>query len=34
MFSLVLTACETVKGVGKDMQKGGRWIEEKAEKAD
>lgn len=30
--ALFLTACETTKGVGKDMQKAGEWIEEKASK--
>ena len=29
---LLLGGCETVKGVGKDMQKAGDWIEEKASK--
>lgn len=30
--ALFLGACETTKGVGKDMQKAGEWIEEKAGK--
>jgi predicted small secreted protein len=29
---LFLGACETTKGVGKDMQKAGGWIEDKASK--
>jgi predicted small secreted protein len=29
---LFLNGCETTKGVGKDMQKAGEWIEEKATK--
>ncbi|MDY0269312.1 entericidin A/B family lipoprotein [Trichloromonas sp.] len=29
---LFLGGCETTKGVGKDMQKAGNWIEEKASK--
>ncbi len=29
---LVLGACETTKGVGKDLQKAGEWIENKASK--
>ncbi len=33
MFSLgVLTACNTMAGAGKDMQKAGEKVEEKAEK--
>ncbi len=27
---LFVGGCETTKGVGKDMQKAGNWIEEKA----
>jgi len=34
LFSLLLAGCETFKGFGRDMQKAGDWIEEKAEKAD
>lgn len=30
--SLFLGGCETTKGVGKDVQKAGDWIEEKASK--
>ena len=30
---LFLNGCETTKGVGRDMQKAGEWIEDKAEKA-
>jgi len=29
---LFVSGCETAKGVGKDMQKAGDWIEEKASK--
>ncbi len=29
---LFLSGCETTKGVGKDMQKAGEWIEQKATK--
>ncbi len=29
---LFLGDCETTKGVGKDMQKAGEWIEQKATK--
>jgi predicted small secreted protein len=29
---LFLNGCETTKGVGRDMQKAGEWIEEKASK--
>lgn len=32
MTVLLLSACETTKGVGKDVQKAGEWIEEKASK--
>jgi predicted small secreted protein len=28
--ALSLSACSTIEGVGKDMQKAGDWIEEKA----
>ena len=31
-MALFLGGCETTKGVGKDMQKAGEWIEEKASK--
>lgn len=34
LLGLVLSGCETFKGFGRDMQKAGGWIEEKAEKAD
>jgi predicted small secreted protein len=27
---LALTACETTKGVGRDFQNAGQWIQEKA----
>jgi len=30
--ALFLGGCETTKGVGKDMQKAGEWIEDKASK--
>ncbi|MEY4592636.1 MAG: Entericidin EcnA/B family [Pseudomonadota bacterium] len=30
--ALGLTACNTVAGVGKDLQKGGEFIEKKASK--
>jgi predicted small secreted protein len=30
--ALFLNGCETTKGVGRDMQKAGEWIEEKASK--
>ena len=30
--ALFLGGCETTKGVGKDVQKAGDWIEEKASK--
>jgi len=29
---LFLNGCETTKGVGRDMQKAGEWVEEKASK--
>jgi predicted small secreted protein len=32
VLALFLGGCETTKGVGKDMQKAGEWIEEKAGK--
>jgi len=32
VMALFLGGCETTKGVGKDMQKAGNWIEEKASK--
>ncbi len=35
LFSIALlgltTACSTMEGVGKDVQKAGKWIEKKAE---
>jgi len=27
----LLSGCETMKGFGKDVQKAGEWVEEKAE---
>ncbi len=29
---LTLTACQTVRGFGKDVQKAGSWMERKASK--
>ena len=29
---LFLTGCQTFKGLGKDVQKAGKWVEKKAEK--
>lgn len=31
-FLLLLSACNTMEGVGEDVQKAGQWIEEKAKK--
>lgn len=31
-LALLLYGCETARGVGKDMQRAGRWIEQKANK--
>ena len=25
-----LSACETMKGLGKDIEEGGKWVQEKA----
>ncbi|MEJ2200567.1 MAG: entericidin A/B family lipoprotein [Desulfuromonadaceae bacterium] len=32
VLAIFLGGCETTKGVGKDVQKAGEWIEEKASK--
>jgi entericidin B len=32
VFSLTLTACSTMKGVGQDLQKAGQAIEDAAKK--
>ena len=32
MFSMGLAACDTIAGAGKDVQKAGEKIEDKAEK--
>ena len=32
-FTYVLSACNTIEGAGKDMERGGEKIQEKAEKA-
>jgi predicted small secreted protein len=29
---LFLTGCQTFKGLGKDVQKAGKWVEKKADK--
>lgn len=29
-MALGLSACETMKGLGKDVEKGGEWVQEKA----
>jgi len=28
--TLLLSACETVKGAGRDMEKAGEWMQKKA----
>ena len=30
LTAVLLAGCETVKGVGRDMQKAGNWVEETA----
>ncbi len=32
LLALATTACNTVKGAGEDVQRAGRWSEEKAQK--
>jgi predicted small secreted protein len=32
MSFLFLTGCQTFKGLGKDVQKAGAWVEKKADK--
>jgi predicted small secreted protein len=31
MMVLSLSACETMKGLGKDVEDAGEWVQEKAE---
>jgi predicted small secreted protein len=31
LFALLLCACETTKGFGRDLQRAGGWIEETAD---
>jgi predicted small secreted protein len=30
LILITLTACETMKGVGRDMEDAGEWVQEKA----
>jgi predicted small secreted protein len=30
LFTLALIGCETTKGIGRDFQNAGQWIQEKA----
>jgi predicted small secreted protein len=30
MMIFTLSACETMKGLGKDLEDGGEWVQEKA----
>jgi predicted small secreted protein len=30
MMVMTLSACETMKGVGRDMEDAGEWVQEKA----
>jgi predicted small secreted protein len=30
MMVFTLSACETMKGLGKDLEDGGEWVQEKA----
>ena len=32
MMVLTLSACETMKGLGKDVEEAGEWVQEKADK--
>ena len=32
MLIFTLSACETMKGLGKDVESGGEWVQEKASK--
>jgi predicted small secreted protein len=31
MMVFTLTACETMKGLGKDVEDAGEWVQEKAQ---
>ncbi|TLM69381.1 MAG: entericidin A/B family lipoprotein [Deltaproteobacteria bacterium] len=32
LLALLVSGCETTAGFGRDMQRAGNWIEEKAER--